>query len=418
MAAAFKVTLFILLWGTVLLRIPTLRMGPKQRAMFLIFLCVAAATTMANTPIDAWVDRATGNRDWAVVARHMFGVLCAVSLLRLVSLITGSYLRVPRLRLSQQVVGALVAATLITLNLISGDGVRASPADVLQAGTFSPVVVSYWLTLEIYMAYVLTSATRLAWRVSKKSAPGLLQSGLRMVGLGTGLVLTYGLYKAGYLIAEISGLRLDQETVLTVADGIFKIALALMAIGVALPTAAMLATSLRIARLLRGLAPLWRVMRDRFPEIVLAHTWSPMPVSSPAALLHFRLNRRVIEIRDGMLKLREYVPAHIADDARRYLLDHGAVESRVPALVEACWMEVALRRQASHVVVKTKGSPGVEGGANVQEEANWLAQLTEAWRYSSWPGAFAWWWEEQCGTASEHGAEPAERLPDDAHHKS
>jgi hypothetical protein len=419
MAVALKTILFTLLWGTVLLRLPTLRMGPKQRALFLIFLCVAVATSMGHSPVDPWVDRMTGNKDWAVVTRHMFGVLCAVSVLRLISLITGSYLARPRLRLYQQLAGVLVATILITLNLISDDGVRASPADVLRTGTFSPVVVAYWLTLEIYMAYVLTSATRLAWRVGQKSAPGLLRSGLRTVGLGTGLILTYGLYKATYLIAEISGLGLDQDAVLAVANGIFATALALMAIGVALPTAAMLMTCVRIVRLLRGLAPLWRVMRDRFPEIVLAHSWSPASASNPAVLLNFRLNRRVIEIRDGMLKLREFVPARIVDDAERYLRDRGAVASRVPALVEACWIEVALRRQASRLPVVTKGSPGVAGGgANVQDEACWLAELTEAWRSSFWPGAFAEWWEKHDTAMYEYEAEPIERMTDDVRPKA
>lgn len=93
----------------------------------------------------------------------------------------------------------------------------------------------------------------------------------------------------------------------------------------------------------RQLGPLWSALRRSFPEVVLENpraalfdAWNPWRSD-------FRLCRRVIEIRDGILALRHHLSPEVAVIARR--LGHAAKqnESDLEASILAAQLTCAIR---------------------------------------------------------------------------
>jgi len=82
--------------------------------------------------------------------------------------------------------------------------------------------------------------------------------------------------------------------------------------------------------------------------------------------VHLRVYRRVIEIRDGMLALRDYLPADVApaDD---------------PAVTEARAIALALRHRAAG---DPAGPPGAWApvGPDMADEVAWLSRVSVAYR--------------------------------------
>jgi hypothetical protein len=134
-------------------------------------------------------------------------------------------------------------------------------------------------------------------------------------------------------------------------------------------------TVLRAYRTLLALRPLWSAMRQAFPEMVL---WRPARSAVElrgVAGVRLRLYRRVIEIRDGMLALRDHLPARtVIGDAD-------------PAAAEARAITVALRRRGAGQPAASPPRQWAPVGPEMADEVAWLCAVSAAYRRISAEGA-------------------------------
>jgi hypothetical protein len=122
-------------------------------------------------------------------------------------------------------------------------------------------------------------------------------------------------------------------------------------------------------------------MRKTFPDVILFPRRRALLELAGVDDVQLRLYRRVIEIRDGMLVLRDYLPAGTLARARGYVGDN-------PALIEACGIALALERHRSGAAPTEHGDPWASIGGEVADEVAWLSAVSAAFRRKE-PAAFA-----------------------------
>jgi hypothetical protein len=386
----------VLLWLTVVLRLPSLARGSKQRALWSIFLTLAVAKTIVLGPVAALIEQLSSRPDLTTLLHHLLGVAGAVALLRFMSLVTDATSRRPHATLHHLGSGLVVAVLLTGLFVSSADGIYVTVDELLATPRVSVAAVAYWLVLETYLGAALVVATAMFWRISNKSSARLLRLGLRIIGFGTLLNAVYALFKIAYVVAHAAGVKLPAPLIAQLSSALLAAAVALVVVGGAVPALAAVWKVVDTHRKMRALLPLWRVMQAEFPEIVLHYPRNSNRLTAGlGAEGQLRLYRRIIEIRDGMLELSNYVPVGVADDAARFLDQSSATAADVPALVDACWIELGIRRLRSDAAVLSGRSHQVEGGASIEEEADWLSQVSRAISRSAQPARFAEWWERE-----------------------
>ncbi|ALG07085.1 MAB_1171c family putative transporter [Kibdelosporangium phytohabitans] len=375
--------LLVLLWGLVAGWLPALRRGPKQRAVWRIFLAFAVIRTIALPPVTGAVQDVLGaNAD--TLLQHLLAIVAGVNLLRFVAYITG---RQPTRY--QVLLGLSVALALVGLFALAGHGIHGSAEQLLAQRDTNPAVIAYWMLLEVYLGTVLCTGGLLIWRVSRASPTNLLRVGLWLMCVGAAINAVFAVYKSAYILANAAGLRMPTELVAAISDSMLPLSGLLIVSGVLLPAWTVVRELVGLHRSMRALAPLWHTMRTTFPQVIL-YVSERLPIADGVlATARLRLYRRLIEIRDGMLELRQYVPPGVHGEAVEYLATQGIHGHQAAVLAEACWIEVALRRKQAGTQPCRGCWPSMAGGADEHEEAKWLAAVSTAHHLSPHPGQFA-----------------------------
>lgn len=363
--------------------LPALRRGPKQRTVWRIFLAFAVIKTVALPPVAGAVQDVLGtNAD--TLLQHLLAIAAGVNLLRFVAFITG---RRPNSR--QVLLGLGVATTLVALFAMASHGIHGSAEHLLAQRETNPVVIAYWMLLEAYLGTVLCTGGLLIWRVSRASPTNLLRVGLWLMCAGAAINALFAVYKSAYILANAAGVRMPTELVAAISDRMLPVSGLLIVSGVVLPTWTVVRELIAIHRSMRALAPLWHTMRTTFPQVILYVSERLPSADGLLATARLRLYRRLIEIRDGMLELRQYAPPATPGEALEYLAAQGIHGRQAAVLAEACWIEVALRRKKAGTRPCQGCWPSTPGGADEHEEAKWLAEISTAHRLSPYPGRFA-----------------------------
>ncbi|MCY1139611.1 hypothetical protein OWR29_16550 [Actinoplanes sp. Pm04-4] len=336
------VALLVLLWGATLIRVPTLWRDQRQRALWAAVCAIALAKTMSFGPV--------AERVAVPILPHLLGVTSAYFLLRFIALVTHTGVRARQLTLLVSVLGALVV-----LDVIAG-GIDTEAE--LLAGDQGWSVVAYWVLLEAYLGTVLVTASVLFWRVSGEARSLLPRFGLRVTAAGTGLVACYAAVKGGLILAHNLGAHIAFSTVEPIGRTVQTSGLILTIAGLLVPATRRARAAYAAYRSLLVLRPLWKAMRDAFPEVILFTPRRAVIELAGVDDVHLRLYRRVIEIRDGMLALRPYAAPHGPSP------DEEAV-----AIVEA------LQRRAATTPLATPGS-WAPVGPTMADEVAWLSRVS------------------------------------------
>jgi hypothetical protein len=132
-------------------------------------------------------------------------------------------------------------------------------------------------------------------------------------------------------------------------------------------------------------------MRRAFPDIILFPARRAVLELFGVDDVHLRLYRRVIEIRDGMLVLRDHLPADAGTEAAAYLDTRASGHPDRAALAEACCIELALHRLRAGR--RSRGSDGrwARVGAELADEVRWMRKVSGCLRRDEPAGFVAWW---------------------------
>ncbi|MFF4398670.1 MAB_1171c family putative transporter [Streptomyces sp. NPDC001480] len=249
------------------------------------------------------------------------------------------------------------------------------------------ILASYNVVFATYGSWCLLVLVRELCRQAGQLTPGPLRTGLRLMMLA-GLVGTaWTLWVLTYIPTNLAqGLQAPSEDAVCSALGAVT---AILATGGAtatwwapFPEGPLGAPGrwLFAYRANRALEPLWSALRTELPQIAFdasAATRRPAPWRA-----EFALYRRVIEIRDGHLALRPYVPTDVAAWAAE-AADRSADRR---AVLEAATIAAALEsKRAGH----RQGGPHSVGPAperiagTIAAEAAWLLKVATAFTSSS-----------------------------------
>jgi hypothetical protein len=370
-------TMLVLLWGIVLARLPTLWRDARQRAVWATLAALALAKTVATPGVNPLL---AGLVPQPQIIPHLLGVATAYFLLRVVSLITGSDAGRPRTARYQALLAGVVAVLLIALATAAPLGIKTSGTGLMNTAT-APEATAYWVVLNGYLGTVLIITTALFRRVGRAAPAGPLRAGLRAIAAGTAMIALYAVLKTGLMVAYGLGATISISGIEPVANGLRTLGTILAVTGAAVPAGGKLRAIVRAYRSLWALRPLWRVMRRTFPDVILFSRRRALVELAGVDDVQLRLYRRIIEIRDGLLTLRDYLPAGTLASARVFAGEN-------PALVEACGIALALHRHRAGATPADSGERWADVGGDVAGEAAWLSAVSTAFRRPE-PAAFA-----------------------------
>lgn len=255
-----------------------------------------------------------------------------------------------------------------------------------------PTLALYVLAYSVYLGVALVDLAWIALHAVRYTRR-YLRVGMAVLAVGCLLGLSYVAQKVVSVAGEMVG-RGPAEAFCTgpfaTVGCTFAVgmpALSVLAIivgGVIPPLGPRVETAVRWLgrwRAYRRLGPLWRALYDAVPEIALT---SPHAVQGriPRRDMAFRLYRRVIEIRDGLLVLHPYRDPD-TDRANQEAAEQAGLRGDgLAAAVEAADIAAALRRRRSGEPATETGAPADRqpGGepADLAAETAWLVRVSTA----------------------------------------
>jgi hypothetical protein len=245
-----------------------------------------------------------------------------------------------------------------------------------------------------YMGCSSVDVARLASRFTRLGSAPLLRLGLLMVTVGSYLS---GLYAALKLAGFVAGLTIDRNLDVVTAQAtrpLIIVSALLLSIGSTLPAWGRSVGAHRPAEWVGAyvsyltLRPLWEALYAVKPQIAL-RPYSRRADRLIPVDLRFRLIRRVVEIRDGLLLLRPYRSPESQARATGLARRAGLRGAELAATVEAAEIAWSLRAmsRAGAVAETTTSEPAATAdfdgvAASVLDEVQWLTQVTHAFRRS------------------------------------
>jgi hypothetical protein len=252
-----------------------------------------------------------------------------------------------------------------------------------------PTLAIYTLVYATYLGYAVVDLAALALR-SLRGARSWLR-------LGMILIVASCLLYAGYLIQKVvsvvnelvSGSPAEPfcSSVFATVGCVFAIAMPaygvlLVVLGTTVPTLGPwlehLIRGVRHRRSLRRLRPLWEILHEAQPDIVVAIPGHPLSPSWPGEISEL-LYRQVIAIRDGLLALQPY-----RDSADTHELRHQAgpelPDRRRAAAIEAAAIRAALHRRRHNMSPRAyvPGSNATMPQDDLDSEVRWLTLVSDA----------------------------------------
>ncbi|MEU9448712.1 MAB_1171c family putative transporter [Streptomyces sp. NPDC048277] len=289
----------------------------------------------------------------------------------------------PRLLTGRRHIGVTLVATALCAVLFLSSGVRTGRhGSLLAEGAGAALLASCDTVFTGYSLWCLAVFLVPVHRFTRGLGPGALRTGLRLITASAAVGLVWALWGVSSIVTmaadhrQSAGLQPEGR-----ALGLCCLVLAFLggtaATWVSVTSA--IGRRLRAYRTYRALEPLWSALRAVSPGTALDLGWPTVPLFS----LHrseFALYRRVIEIRDGYLELRSFVPA----DARA--LSAAALDRfPVPPAGRAAMAEAAVIAAALEAARIGAGGAGDQDTAftypadcSIEEEAAWLVQVAEA----------------------------------------
>ncbi|WP_314173994.1 MAB_1171c family putative transporter [Streptomyces winkii] len=367
------------------------RRDPALLALLVAFLFKGVSFTLSTPVVSAGVDKYLGVPDLGALGIHLAGGVTssAAFLAALVFWVYPAEQAWPKVR-RRITVFALVAATMLVLWYTAGSGGgRARSAHYLLENAHRPVIAAYLLLYVTAFAAGMAEIFRLGRRYAKAAGRPWLRRGLKTTSVGAIIYIAYCANRAWAVVAVQFGLNpLEWEIVTPLSNGI---GILLVAAGFTMPSWGPALSAARVwaanYRAYHRLYPLWSALYRATPEIALNPPAPSFIERFRPGDLRYRLYRRVIEIRDGLLVMRPYMDAEAAAEATRKAHEAGLEGDARDAAVEAARLKAALRAKAEDQSVPggpSGGDPPSHASGDYAGELGWLLKMAKA--YADAPG--------------------------------
>ncbi len=286
-----------------------------------------------------------------------------------------------------RVIGYMIAIAIMVGTFLSSP-VPARVGDFGGLYGEQPALVIYIGIYIVLFGKAMIDLLCISVRYARHARRRALRWGLGSVAVGSLIALVYIAEKAIFVQSQMFGLVLPFAghdapclSVVWPAGCLFSVtfplaAMLLIVVGMTLPTWGPTLTapvrSYRDRRLYRRLGPLWRMLYEEFPHIVMPST---MHLGA-----RWKLQRRVIEVRDGLIALSSYRTARLKELVNAAAERVGASEAERAALVEATLIVLSLEayRRGDTAEPQEEGIGESGDAASLTGEASWLAAISEA----------------------------------------
>ncbi|MFD8707347.1 MAB_1171c family putative transporter [Kitasatospora sp. NPDC059648] len=293
----------------------------------------------------------------------------------------GPALRRPEVRGGLALLGAVLGLRLALITA-AAPGLAGEELTVGPELSARLALAGYTAVGMLHTAVCLVALLRELLRRARAAGPGRLGTGLRLLAGGLVAGLLWNAWSMDDVLrAAATGSQDGPEDTLCAVLGGLCAALIAAGLGSTLWPAAAGAVRgwVRAHRRYRALAPLWRDLHTVLPEIALGPARRlPLPPRDP----QFALYRRIIEIHDARLILRQH-----ADPRTARWLDHATRRFPPPsahaaATAEAAALAAALELAASGAAPQEavlSAAPGTTAMDTMDGEAEHLAQLARVY---------------------------------------
>ncbi|WP_031465111.1 MAB_1171c family putative transporter [Sciscionella sediminilitoris] len=262
------------------------------------------------------------------------------------------------------VTGVLIIAVLVALFFIGG--AVYLPSTDLTVGSADPVILTYLL---LFIASQLVPCVKIAIQCipyARAAGNPWLRRGLWLLSIAAVLLVVYCLTRTVNILSP--ALHIEPGIWKVLPNLFSAVGIVVMSIALTMPSWGGHVTNavgwLRDYRSYRALYPLWHSLYEATPEIALE------PPSSSISDLHYRLYRRVVEIRDGWRALRPYMESES--------------ESETPAdqvRLEARKIKQALetkRTDPRSIPAPSRGGFEQRDAKTFAAEVSWLKEVSHA----------------------------------------
>ncbi|QUQ70187.1 MAB_1171c family putative transporter [Kutzneria sp. CA-103260] len=382
--------------GVVLLRLPALR-SPQQRPIWFTLFFQGFGSVIQIPAVAAALNSAIGIPKVVSLISGINSVIVVTAILTFAIRLDKADKpdlapwRRPRLIYAVLTVVTMAAAFLTALAHSTPARDRFLPA----VGTFTPLTV-YWIAYLLCITVASAWATVLFWRQLPKLQTKTLRYAVLMLAVASSDMLVYTASRTGAVLST-------NPVFINVGSFTSSVYFILVTVGCSVSVTAPLIRKIGVWRDCNRLYSLWKPLCEAEPKISLEGSRSRISDLLSIQNIDFRHHRRIVEIRDGLLVLREWISTPLLARIESELTRENVGGLDAKAAVTACWLQVALHRhdkgfEREEVPLDLVG----DGGADADAELRWLRKVAKANRSAA---------VRRCAAAviSSTGPEPAER---------
>ena len=378
----------LLLWVAVAYKLPTVTRAsrdPGRLRLWLTLLFLALADTVVRPPVYIGFDLAFSRANLARLLSNSLTLLSCWTALALLAHLNGADAgRIIR-RTGILLVVALGAMAVLFLTA----PVSQEALDFPERYATAPHVLEYRLVFLAYLGFAQVTIVRLSWRYAVVAPHASLRLGLRIVAVGGVFACLYVLHDGSYLTLRRLAVAYPFGDPVTIEPVLIALAVAMCAIGATLPAWGPRSGVTRLCgwmsqyRSLRRLYSLWIALRRSCPEIALLPAPSRLVDVWDVRDVNFRLYRRVIEIRDGILALRPYVDPIVVAGAAQSCREEMLGTDETEAVVEAVGIVLGqwAKERGGGVFGEVDGASG--GGNDLDQETAYLERVARSYARST-----------------------------------
>ncbi|WP_158882774.1 MAB_1171c family putative transporter [Amycolatopsis anabasis] len=354
----------VCMWTVTLIRAPAAIRVPAQRGLWVAVAMAASAMTIRSKVLVTALFDLFGQNHLVPLAGNLFGVVASAAIVDFAMTAVGFRRRAGLLY-------GTVAAVLVTMTILDITAPEHLHHQIPASGYPAPSP-AYWLVAGVTNISANLVCMTVCLLYSRRGESRSLRIALSLFGIGAAL---FGAFWISYTIHLFARFALVPALIpLVIGCGGL-----LYAAATSIPLVFAALSRLRDLRSFWRLWPIWSELTEAVPHVTLTRAISrrrALLLSSTA--LRLSLYRIVIEIRDAILILRDYVEPHQVLDVRRAV---GSCPEHAEPAVTAHWLRLA--RQA-----KLDGAPARShplnvtslGGANLPTEIAFLLEVAKVYR--------------------------------------
>jgi hypothetical protein len=367
-----RIFLLCLCWPVVLLRIPAVRVA-DQKLLWFTLVMQGTGLTVLQAPVMKQIQTLTGvPRIESLISSSLASVV-AVLLLTVALRISTSDATASRW--SKRVAlycGATLTTMIVTFSIVTSQKIPTRERFLPMPGEFTAHMV-YWIAYLSYMIILSGCTAFLLWRQVPRIATKVLRAALISLAIGTTFFL-------GFLGLRVAALFNASSQLPAVGVYVSSVYSAGVTIGCSL--AIIMPFSHGVANWWRAnrLYSLWWALCDASPHIALHPPRGRLADALTLRDSTHRLHRRIVEIRDGLLIMREWITPATYDRIAELVARENLSERDAEAAATASWLKIALDAKARGLerVPKPLDLAG-HGGVDSDSELRWLTAVAKAW---------------------------------------